>query len=148
MGDSNDCRVFEEGFEESLDSFFGDNIDVGSGFVENDYLTLSHNGTTDADQLLFTVRKVRTSFVNLFVKADGHFGLLVNFLEVIWINQISWIKIISQSSFEENWILWDNCDSASQEVQVKFRNINSIDKYFTREEFNNSTNRNTNCTLT
>lgn len=131
-----------------MDSFFSDNIDVGSGFVKNDYLTFSHNGTADADKLFFTVRKVRTSFVNLFVEANGHFGLLVNFLEVIWVNQISWIKIVSQSSFEENWVLRDNCDSASQEVQVKFRNINSINKDFTREELNNSADRNTNGTLT
>jgi len=64
-----------------------------------------------------------------------------------WVNLVSWIKIVSKSSFEKNWILWDNSDETSQVVEVDFRNIYSIDGNFSREKLNNSTNRDTDCAL-
>jgi len=40
--------------DESLDSLLGLQVDVGSGFVEDDDLVLSEDCSADADELLFT----------------------------------------------------------------------------------------------
>jgi len=68
MGDGDDCRVFKEFFQQGLDSFFGNDIDVRSSFIENYNLRFSHNGTTNANKLLLTCTEVATVFRDVHVQ--------------------------------------------------------------------------------
>jgi hypothetical protein len=67
MSNSQNGRLLKEGVQQSLDSFFGDDVDVGGRFIKDDNLTLTHDGTADANELLFTVGEVTATFIDFFV---------------------------------------------------------------------------------
>ena len=67
MSDGDNGGFLKELLEEGLNSFFGNNIDVGSSFIKDDYLALSHDSTTDADELLLTIAQVATTLCNFHV---------------------------------------------------------------------------------
>jgi hypothetical protein len=68
MSNGDDGGALKEGFQESLDSFFGYDVDVGSGLIKDDNLTLSQDGTTDANELLFSIAQIGTVFINFHIQ--------------------------------------------------------------------------------
>ena len=54
MGDGNHRAMFKLSVYQVLDSLLCDDVDIGSGLVQDDYLARSEDSTANADQLAFS----------------------------------------------------------------------------------------------
>ena len=76
-----------------LDLLLGGDIDVGGGFIHDDQLVLSKDGSADAKELLLSSRQVVTSFGDFQVESSL---LLITFL---FLRGLSSVKDVLQPSF-------------------------------------------------
>jgi hypothetical protein len=74
--DGNNCAVFEAFVHQVLNGLLSGNIDVGCGLVQNDYLVLSQDGATDADETLLSRAEVITILLKVELEESVVEGLL------------------------------------------------------------------------
>ena len=58
MSNRKNRGVLKEDVQQGLDSFFCNDINVWSGFIKDNNLALSHDGTANADKLFITIAEV------------------------------------------------------------------------------------------
>lgn len=134
MGDQDHCASLELRPELLLEYIVSFQVNVGSGFVENEHLGVLKDSTCQADELLLsnreevvTLRHDRfKSIVHLVnVIQQAHFFEYVSDLLICLL--MEWINVVSDGTLEEEWRLWNIGDALSQHVQANVFDVVTVD---------------------
>lgn len=154
VGDCDHRGVLELGAYQILDFLLGDHIDIGRGLVQHYELRFPENGAADADQLPFSRAQIAAVVRDLLVKAFRivvqhvlKLPLLQNVENLLIGASLLRIQIEAECAREHRRILWYQCDSASQILQINVLNADVVNHYLSFEYLDDPTYREANSTL-
>jgi len=135
VGNREDGGVLELVLDELHDLLLWDNVDVGSGLVKDDDLSLTQGSTADANKLLLTGGQVITTFFD-FEVSQANFLIVLENLSQTWALQeivnlfvaviFFWVDVESEGTSEESWVLRNSGNLLSQVLKLDLLDIDTV----------------------